>query len=91
MMSTAAGPTPTATRRAKPPAVSTSAGRSTAMPATRQMQASLASSLGEYEKPATMIQRRAPLTSVPIPGTSTTSRLKRAKTQSGLASLRHIA
>ena len=57
-------------------------------PATSMTLASLASSLGEYEKPATMIQRRAPLTSVPMPGTSTTSRLSRAKIHSGVATRR---
>ena len=88
MISTAAGPMPIATRRTNPPAVSTSAGRLMTRLATRQTQASLASSLGEYEKPATMIQRRAPLTSVPMPGTSTTRRLSRANTQSGSAKRR---
>ena len=88
MISTAAGPMPIATRRTNPPAVEHVGWPFDDEAGDEHDAGQLGELAGEYEKPATMIQRRAPLTSVPMPGTSTTRRLSRANTQSGSATRR---
>ncbi len=57
--------------------------------ATRTTAASLANSLGVIDTPPTMIQRRAPLAALPIPGTRTASNRTTTTMANGSAARRH--